>query len=60
MVKHELGASAYRERVAECRTAVAAIQRSDPEVASLRDVTLEHFEAIEGAIPEVRAAGGTW
>jgi len=48
LVKHELGTSAYRERVAECQTAVAAIG-----VESLRDVTLERFEAIKDTIPPV-------
>ena len=41
MVKHELGTSAYRQRVAECEEAVTAIKRKHPEVASLRDVTPE-------------------
>ncbi len=40
MVKHELGASAYRERVRECAEAAAALG-----VASLRDVTVAQFEA---------------
>lgn len=48
MVKHELGATAYRERVAECRRAVEAIQVSHPEVRSLRDATLEQLELVEG------------
>ena len=53
LVKHELGTSAYRKRVAECQEAVAAIQKSDPQVRSLRDVTLPRFQAIEETIPEV-------
>ncbi|HEY3457827.1 MAG TPA: galactokinase [Bryobacteraceae bacterium] len=53
MVKHELGTSAYRQRVAECQEAVAAIRKSDPHVQSLRDVTLERFQAIEATIPEI-------
>lgn len=48
LVKHELGTSAYRERVAECQAAAAAIG-----VESLRDVTLERFEAIQDTIPAV-------
>ena len=48
MVKHELGTSAYRERVAECQAAVAAIQAINPAVESLRDVTLKFFEADSG------------
>lgn len=53
LVKHELGTSAYRERVAECQTAVAAIQKSDPQVESLRDIRLARFEAIQDTIPPV-------
>jgi galactokinase len=51
LVKHELGASAYRERVAECQAAVAAIQEFAPEVKSLRDVSLEFFERVQDSIP---------
>jgi galactokinase len=51
LVKHELGASAYRERVAECQAAVAAIQEFEPEVKSLRDVSLQLFERVQDSIP---------
>jgi galactokinase len=53
MVKHELGTSAYRERVAECRAAVEAIQHTHPEVQSLRDVSPELFKEVEESIPEL-------
>lgn len=53
MVKHDLGTSAYRERVAECRAAVAAIQKADATVESLRDVSLELFNRVADSIPEV-------
>ncbi len=53
MVKHELGSSAYRDRVAECRQAVRAIQQVAPNVQSLRDVPLSLFEQIEDRIPDV-------
>jgi galactokinase len=49
MVKHELGASAYRQRVAECTEAVQAIKRKHAQVASLRDAVLE---MIDDSIPE--------
>ncbi len=45
-VKHELGNSAYRDRVSECAMAVAAVQHWHPEVQSLRDVTLQHLADI--------------
>jgi len=55
MVKHELGASAYRERVAECGQAVAHIQRRHPSVNSLRDATKEMLgEGVEYLIPNLR------
>jgi galactokinase len=44
MVKHELGASAYRIRVQECAEAAAAIG-----VASLRDATLEEAQPFKRA-----------
>jgi galactokinase len=46
MVKHELGASAYRNRVAECAEAVECIREVHPEVSSLRDATEEMLEQI--------------
>jgi galactokinase len=45
MVKHELGASAYRERVKECAIAVESIRERHPEVSSLRDATAEMVES---------------
>ena len=53
LVKHELGTSAYRDRVAECKEAVAAIQHFDSSVESLRDVPLRFFEEIESKIPPI-------
>jgi galactokinase len=44
MVKHELGASAYRNRVEECALAVQAIRRRFPQVESLRDANLAEVE----------------
>jgi len=54
MVKHELGGSAYRDRVAECQQAVEAIRKSDPSVESLRDATLGQLELVDG-VPNKRA-----
>lgn len=50
-VKHELGTSAYRERVAECAEAVAAIQQERPEVESLRDVNVAEFQRLQDIVP---------
>ncbi|MBV8903849.1 MAG: galactokinase, partial [Acidobacteriia bacterium] len=53
MVKHELGSSAYRERVRECGEAVQAIQTIDESVKSLRDVSPEFFVEVQEQIPPV-------
>jgi galactokinase len=55
MVKHELGSSAYRDRVAECAAAVRYIQRTHPEIASLRDARPEMIEAGMGDVVMRRA-----
>ncbi|HUB31640.1 MAG TPA: galactokinase [Bryobacteraceae bacterium] len=55
MVKHALGASAYRERVQECATAVAEIRRRFSDVESLRDVNVALFESVKSALPPVVA-----
>jgi galactokinase len=46
MVKHELGASAYRTRVEECALAVDSIARLYPDVRSLRDATISQVEEV--------------
>jgi len=51
MVKHELGASAYRTRVEECGQALAAIQRVYPDVQSLRDVPSSLLEVVREQMP---------
>jgi galactokinase len=53
MVKHELGSSAYRQRVAECRQAVDVIRERMPEVASLRDLSSYVLSGFEAAMPIV-------
>jgi galactokinase len=53
MVKHELGTSAYRERVAECQAAVTALQKLDTSIESLRDVSLSFFEEVQGSVPQL-------
>ncbi len=52
MVKHDLGASAYRQRVAECASAVAALRQRYPETESLRDASLVQLETVAAALPE--------
>jgi len=58
MVKHELGSSAYRHRVAECAAAVAVIREKIPGVESLRDVSsemLSGFQVVMKPVPMQRA-----
>ena len=55
MVKHALAGSAYKDRVAECAAAVAAIQQKFPSVTSLRDVASDQFESVAGLLPPVVA-----
>jgi len=55
MVKHALGASAYRERVQECAAAVEKIRHRFHTVESLRDITLEQFESVEKLLSPVIA-----
>jgi galactokinase len=52
MVKHELGSSAYRQRVAECQEALSHF----PGRESLRDVTLADLERASRQIPEIPLA----
>ena len=51
MVKHELGASAYRDRVRECAEAVSAIRTLYPSVTKLRDVSERQLEECAHLIP---------
>lgn len=53
MVKHELGTSAYRQRVLECQEAVSAIRRLNPKVETLRDVTPEYLAEIQNDLPPI-------
>jgi galactokinase len=56
MVKHELGQSAYRERVAECALAVEEIRAAGVAgVESLRDATEEHLPLIGDEVARKRA-----
>ncbi len=50
MVKHELGQSAYRERVAEC-----ALAAEEMGVQNLREATEDHLAAVEADVARKRA-----
>ena len=53
MVKHALGASAYKQRTEECAAAVQAIRQLDSAVSSLRDVTPALLEKAAPSLPQV-------
>ena len=53
MVKHALASSAYRDRVAECASAVAGIAKRYPGVESLRDASPEQLASVQLELPEV-------
>jgi galactokinase len=53
MVKHELGSSAYRDRVRECSEAVEVIRRTHPQVNALRDVSSSQVNALKAALGDV-------
>ncbi len=55
MVKHELGASAYRQRVAECAQAVQHIRKTHGDVKTLRDATLDMIDDSMPELPRKRA-----
>ena len=51
-VKHELASSAYNQRRAECEQGVELLRRSLPHIRTLRDVSVEDFEAYENELPD--------
>lgn len=55
MVKHALAGSAYKDRVAECKAAVAELRKHFPRIESLRDVTVAQFRSVESTLPPLLA-----
>lgn len=51
MVKHELAASEYNARRAECEEGVRRLAQQLPHVRSLRDVTIDDLEQFGGQFP---------
>ena len=52
MVKHELGASEYNARRADCEEAVRLLAKVLPGIRALRDVTAAQLEEHQGVLPE--------
>ena len=53
MVKHELAASEYNARRAECEEGVRLLAKKIPHVRSLRDVAIKDLEQFGGELPDV-------
>ncbi len=51
-VKHELAASAYNERRAECERGVELLRQKLPGIRALRDVGVKDFATHEHLLPE--------
>lgn len=51
MVKHDLGASAYPQRVRECKEAVSVFAERIPGVESLRDLNAEEYRHFDEHVP---------
>ena len=51
-VKHELSASEYNTRRAECEQGVKILQKFVPGITHLRDVAVEEFEKYESNLPD--------
>jgi len=51
-IKHELAASAYNTRRAECEQAVNILKKRLPEIEKLRDVSVAEFEKYADDLPE--------
>lgn len=52
-VKHDLAASEYNTRRAECEKAVEILQKFLPEITQLRDVSIEDLQKYQADLPEV-------
>lgn len=52
VVKHELASSAYNKRRESCENAVKALQSKYPEIALLRDATLQQLGEVKDLISE--------
>jgi galactokinase len=53
MLKHELHTGDYAQRRKECEQGVAFFRKSNPQIKSLRDVSMKELDAAKGKLPEV-------
>jgi len=52
-VKHQLSTSGYNARRAQCNSACQLLREVQPQIRSLRDVTLADFEKLSALLPDV-------
>jgi galactokinase len=53
MVKHELGASEYNKRRAECEQGIQIMSQQLPGIKALRDVSLQQFNDLREMLPQI-------
>jgi len=53
MLKHELHTGDYAQRRKQCEEGVAFFQKLNPQIKSLRDVSMKELEAAKGKLPEI-------
>ncbi|MRS02537.1 galactokinase [bacterium] len=51
-IRRSLQTSAYNDRVIDCQAAVSEIQKTNPNVRSLRDVSMDQLKAIRSQLAE--------
>lgn len=51
-IRRSLQTSAYNDRVLDCQAAVAAMQKTNPNVHSLRDISKDQLKALKPQLPE--------
>jgi galactokinase len=51
-IRRTLMTSAYNDRVADCKAAVVVMQKKDPSIRALRDVSVTEFESMKSQMPE--------
>lgn len=52
-IKHELGSSAYNDRIVECEEGVHIMQTKYPDINALRDISMQQLSSLNGVLPDV-------
>jgi len=51
-IKHELGSSAYNQRINECNEGVRLLQKEYPGITALRDISLQQLADYKNTLPD--------